>query len=117
MGIFERAGRYLGGSGLHRIDWNVGSFEIGYWIRKSAHGMGYVTEATKLLTQFAFEGLHANRVFITVAAPNVRSSAIPKRLGFVHEGTLRNSVRDVEGNLHDRLIFGMIPEEWKARAG
>src|SRR5579862_1955671 len=36
VGIWERAtGRFLGGSGLHRINWEVPSFEIGYWLRKS----------------------------------------------------------------------------------
>src|SRR5579872_7334047 len=85
--MFERAtGRFLGGSGLHRIDWTVGSFEIGYWIRKSATGRGFVTESTLLLTQFAFDTLHASRVCITVATPNVRSAAIPNRLGFKLEG-------------------------------
>jgi hypothetical protein len=41
VGIFDRAtGRYLGGSGLHRIDWSVRAFEIGYWIRATAQGRG-----------------------------------------------------------------------------
>src|SRR5687767_3692861 len=26
----------VGGSGLHRFDWNVRSFEIGYWIRSAS---------------------------------------------------------------------------------
>ena len=52
MFIFERdvmgrEGRFLGGTGLHRIDWTLRSFEIGYWRRKGFGGHGYVTEAAR----------------------------------------------------------------------
>jgi RimJ/RimL family protein N-acetyltransferase len=32
-----------GSSGLHRIDWEVPKFEIGYWCRTRSTGQGYVT--------------------------------------------------------------------------
>lgn len=35
---------FVGGSGLHRIDWKVPRFEIGYWCRKRFQGQGYITE-------------------------------------------------------------------------
>jgi RimJ/RimL family protein N-acetyltransferase len=115
MGIFDRAsGRFVGGSGLHRVDWNVGSFEIGYWVRKSAAGQGYITEGVRLLTGLAFDVIRANRVFIRVATENVRSAAVAKRVGYVYEGSLRNSVKDADGHLHDALMFSLIPEEWEA---
>ena len=115
IGIFERAtGAFLGGSGLHRIDWNVRSFEIGYWIRKSAEGKGHVTDAVTMLTRLAFESLKANRVFIRCAAENIRSAAVAKRVGFVYEGALRNSIKDADGLLHDALMFSLIPEEWES---
>ncbi|MGV3613985.1 MAG: GNAT family N-acetyltransferase [Fimbriimonas sp.] len=111
MGMWDReSGRYLGGSGLHRMDWDVPSFEIGYWIRKSAEGKGYVTEAVRVLTDFAFDVLHANRVFLRVALDNPRSLAIPPRVGFQQEGILRNAVLDAHGQLHDLVMFGMTPE-------
>lgn len=116
LAFFDRnTRRFLGGTGLHRIDWNVRAFEIGYWIRASAQGHGYVTETAHLLTQMAFEVLEAKRVSITVAVANTRSAAVPKRLGFALEGTLRNSIKDANGNLHDRLVFGMTPQDWSAR--
>src|SRR5512140_2437144 len=37
FGIWERnTGRYLGLTGLIRINWQVPSFEISYWLRRSA---------------------------------------------------------------------------------
>jgi RimJ/RimL family protein N-acetyltransferase len=115
MGIFDKAsGRFIGGTGLNRIDWNLRSFEIGYWVRKSAAGQGYVTEAVRLLTGFAFDTIQANRVFIRCAVENLRSGAVARRVGFIYEGSLRNSSRDVDGRLHDMLMFSLIPEDWEA---
>lgn len=116
LGIWERAtGHYLGGSGLHRAHWDVPSFEIGYWLRRSAEGHGYMTEAVQLLCQLAFETLAANRVFIRVASGNHRSAAIPRRLGFVQEATLRNDMRDASGELRDMLVFAMTPQDYASR--
>lgn len=113
VGFWERVtGRYLGGSGLHRIDWDVPSFEIGYWIRASAEGKGFVTEAVRLLCGLAFETLGANRVFIRCDSRNGRSAAVPRRLGFVHEATLRNDARSLSGDLRDTFSFSMTPEDY-----
>lgn len=115
VGIFEReTGRYLGGSGLHRIEWEIPSFEIGYWVRVSEEGKGYVSEAVQLLVGLAFDHLNANRVFIKCDSNNARSTAVAKRLGFIHEATLRNSARTPAGELRDTLIFALTPADYQA---
>ena len=100
--------RYLGGSGLHILDWRVRSFEIGYWLRVSAAGHGYMTEAAQLLTDFAFDHLAANRVQIRCDERNVRSAAIPRRLGYVQEALLRDDSIANDGYLSSTLLFSMI---------
>src|SRR6266849_11022219 len=55
---------FVGGSGLHRINGDVPSFEIGYWCRKRFEGQGYITEAVNGITRFAFEVLKAERIAI-----------------------------------------------------
>lgn len=119
VGIWDRhTGRYLGGSGLHRINWAVPSFEIGYWLRTSAWGQGYVTEAVQVLCRFAFETLGANRVEILCDTKNSRSTAVPRRLGFVQEALLRNECRDGAGALRDTLVFALTPDDYaKAKQG
>src|SRR5213082_1153079 len=52
-------GSFVGGSGLHRIDWSVPKFEIGYWIRTSMAGKGLMTEAVMGMARFALEELKA----------------------------------------------------------
>jgi RimJ/RimL family protein N-acetyltransferase len=115
LGIWERAtGRYLGAINLNRINWNVPSLELGYWLRKSAEGHGYMTEAGTLVCSLAFETLGVNRVEILVASGNHRSVAVPRRLGFIHEATLRQSGRIITGELVDMMVFSMLQEEYKA---
>jgi RimJ/RimL family protein N-acetyltransferase len=114
MGIFDRAsGRLLGGSGLTRIDWNIRRFEIGYWLRESAVGHGYVTETVQVLTRFAFEQLHANRVLIRMDVGNARSRAVPERLGFVYEGCLRKELPDAHGQPADIDVFALLPDDYQ----
>lgn len=110
LSIWEIAsGRYLGGTGLHPHDWQVPAFEIGYWLRKSAEGHGYMAESVRLLTDFAFASLHANRVEIRCDARNTRSAGVAERLGFVREACLRNQARANDGSLRDTLIFALTP--------
>jgi RimJ/RimL family protein N-acetyltransferase len=110
----QSTGRFLGGSGLHPINWDTPSFEIGYWLRTSEQGHGYITEAVRLLCDFAFGSLGAARVFICCDAHNERSAAVPRRLGFVHEATLRNDSRGTDGALRDIFVFAMTPEDYAA---
>ena len=104
----KSTGELLGGTGLHRIDWDVPRFEIGYWLRSSAQGRGYMTETVQLLTHFAFDFLHANRVEIRCDRKNLKCAAVARRLGFVHEATLRSSEVDRSGELRDTFIFALI---------
>jgi RimJ/RimL family protein N-acetyltransferase len=95
----------VGGSGLHRIDWDVPRFEIGYWVRKRFAGQGYITEAVRGITRFAFETLGARRVEIRCDARNARSQAVARRAGYELEATLRNHAIAADGELRDTLIF------------
>jgi len=114
MGIWESAtNRYLGGTGFHVHNWDTGYFEIGYWIRASAEGHGYITEAVGLLANYAFDRLKANRLEIRCDELNVRSAAIPQRLGFVREGCLRNDATAPDGRIRNTLVFSLIPGEWQ----
>ncbi|MDP8922956.1 MAG: GNAT family N-acetyltransferase [Chloroflexota bacterium] len=114
VAIVERSsGRLLGGSGLHRMNWPLRTFEIGYWLRRGAEGHGFASEAVQLLTRLAFDTLGANRVEIRVDARNERSRGVAERLGFVLEGTLRRAAADVHGRPADVHILALLPEEYR----
>lgn len=107
------AGGVLGGSGLHRFDWASRTFEIGYWIRKTEEGRGYVSEAVKLAAAIAFHRLDAIRVEIRCDLANARSAAVPLRLGFAEEGAIRTTHDD--GSPRDMLVFALSPEAYRSR--
>ncbi len=95
----------IGCSGLHRINWNVPKFEIGYWCRTPFTRNGYIREAVKGISNFAFKKLNAKRIEIRCDPLNVASRKIPEALGFQLEGTLRNDDRAPNGELRDTLVF------------
>jgi RimJ/RimL family protein N-acetyltransferase len=103
--------RFLGGTGLKPRDWEIRYFEIGYWLRASAAGHGYLTEAIGLLIEFAFTSLAANRVEIRCDERNKRSVAVAQRLGFKQEARLRNHKKAVDGSLRTTLIFALTPAD------
>jgi RimJ/RimL family protein N-acetyltransferase len=102
------SGIFVGSSGLHRIDWSVPKFEIGYWVRTSLGGRGYATEATEAITKLAFEQLAAKRIEIRMDEKNLPSRKIPERLGFSLEGVLRNYERDHYDVVRDTRIYAKV---------
>ena len=107
--IDRKSGALIGASGLHPRDWSVPKFEIGYWARTSWAGRGYITEAVHALVDFAFEGLHAQRLIIRCDAENRRSAAVAERAGFHLEARLHHDARDNQGDLCDMLLYARLP--------
>lgn len=102
-------GQLIGGSGLHRINWEARSFEIGYWLRTSVTGQGYMREAVEAITNFAVQALGANRIEIRCDSRNTKSAAVARHLGFTLEGVLRKNGTDCEeGQLRDTMVFAKV---------
>jgi len=101
----------VGSSGFHPRDWDVPRFEIGYWCRTRFEGQGYISEAVRGVSQFAFDHLKAQRLEIRCDARNERSARVAVRAGFHLEGTLQNHMRDTNGHLRDSLIFARLPND------
>lgn len=109
IGMFLREnGRFLGGTGYHRARWEVPSLDIGYWMRTSETGKGYVREAVTALTRVGFAQLGLKRMVITCAATNDRSRRVAEACGYRFEGRLRNDDRLPDGSLRDTLVFSLI---------
>ena len=103
-------GTFVGASGLHRIDWSVPRFEIGYWVRRGMAGRGFATEATRRIAEFAFDDLAAERVEIWCDARNKRSATVARRAGFDLEARLRHNRLGADGELVDSLCFARLRE-------
>ncbi|MEK8130433.1 GNAT family N-acetyltransferase [Paenibacillus filicis] len=106
--LSKDTGALIGCSGLHRIDWDIRKFEIGYWLRTTCVGQGYMTEAVGAIEQFAIRELGANRIEIRCDSRNRRSANVAERAGFTHEATLRSDSIAVDGTLRDTLIYAKV---------
>jgi RimJ/RimL family protein N-acetyltransferase len=66
-----------------------GDIEIGYFLKRSAWGKGYATEACKRLVQMAFEDSPLTEVVANFEDGNVASRNVLEKLGLVNHGTMR----------------------------
>jgi RimJ/RimL family protein N-acetyltransferase len=71
----------LGMIGSHRR-LGPGAIEIGYWTHVAHGGRGYMTAAARAMTQAAEALDNVKRVEIHTDEANVRSAAIPPKLGY-----------------------------------
>jgi RimJ/RimL family protein N-acetyltransferase len=113
-GIFDRdETMVIGGTGLHT---RLGpqAREIGYWIRMDRAGQGLATEVAAALTRVAFVVDGVTRVEIRCDPRNTRSAAIPRKLGYQHEATLRRRILGSDGQPRDAMIWTLLSDEFPA---
>lgn len=108
--FLKETGELVASSGLHRINWDIPKFEIGYWVDSRHGGKGYVTEAVQGITDFAVNELKARRVEIRCDSRNKKSAAIPERLGYTLEGVLRNDSLEIGSTteLRDTSVYAKV---------
>jgi len=116
-GVFDAdESRVLGGTGLHtRVQDAAPGFparEIGYWIHKDHINQGLATEISAALTRVAFEVDQVDRVEIHCEPQNVRSAAIPRKLGFQHEATLARRLRTTFGEPRETMIWSLFADDY-----
>jgi RimJ/RimL family protein N-acetyltransferase len=116
-GIFDLAERsVLGGTGLHtRAEKTAPGFaarEIGYWIHKDHTNQGLATEVSAALTKVAFEVDVVDRVEIHCDPINVRSAAVPRKLGYQHEATLARRLRTSEGTPRETMVWTLFAGDY-----
>ncbi len=99
--------------GYHEISRANRRTSLGYWLAAAHEGHGIVTRACRALVQHAFTELDLNRIEIRCAGGNVRSCAVPERLGFRREGLLREA-EWLYDHFVDHVVFGLVRSEWSA---
>jgi RimJ/RimL family protein N-acetyltransferase len=108
MLVFLKQGLiYVGGNGLHDLDWSVPSCEIGYWCRKSYNGQGIATEAVKAVSAFAIQSLGARRVVSLPDEKNVPSRRVAESAGYLLEGVMRNERKAPDGTLRNTCLYAL----------
>ncbi|MBT9257983.1 GNAT family N-acetyltransferase [Phycicoccus sp. MAQZ13P-2] len=108
-------GAFLGWCALAQYDAGYRSAVVTYVLRQEAWGRGYATEAGTALLDWAFATLDLNRVQGEADTRNPASRRVMEKLGFVHEGTLREDCV-VEGEVSDTWVLGLLRRDREGAA-
>jgi ribosomal-protein-serine acetyltransferase len=104
-------GELAGVVGYHRIDWRQRRVALGYWLGQEFEGKGIMTRSCRVLVDHAFNRFGLERVEIRAATGNVRSRAIPVRLGFRDEGVVRRA-EWLYDHFVDHVVYAMSRDDW-----
>jgi RimJ/RimL family protein N-acetyltransferase len=115
LGIETLEGRLIGSCGLHSIDpvsrcamLGISLGEKEYW------SQGYGTDAMVTLCGFGFAQMNLHRIALCVYDFNPRGIRCYEKVGFVHEGRLREAFYR-HGAYQDILEMGLLCDEFRAR--
>ncbi|HEX8752255.1 MAG TPA: GNAT family N-acetyltransferase [Solirubrobacterales bacterium] len=111
LGIFEGE-RVAGSTGLHHRH-GPRTLAIGYWVHVDFLRRGVATRTARLLTETALALPGVDRVEIHHDKANLRSAAVPRRLGYRFLGETPDRV---EAPGEAGVDCGWRIEEWPARA-
>ncbi len=100
---------------LDGVRWAAGDAFVGIGLGEREYwGKGYGTEAMNIILGYAFRELGLRRVSLTVFEYNPRAIHSYEKVGFVHEGRLRQALNR-DGRRWDILFMGILREEWEAK--
>jgi ribosomal-protein-alanine N-acetyltransferase len=97
----------IGGIGLYWSSRPHGTMELGYVLRRSAWGHGFVPEAGRRLVRHAFETTDVARIFAPIFAENAKSRRAAEKMGLRFEGVLRSAARH-QGRRWDEAVHAIV---------
>ena len=101
--------KIIGSIGFHDLD--QVNRHVGYWIAHAYEGKGIFTRSCRALIDYLFDTMKLNRVQINCNVENVRSRAVPERLGFKLE-RIHRQVEFLNDRFGDWTVYAMLREEW-----
>jgi ribosomal-protein-serine acetyltransferase len=111
-----RDGAIIGAAGVHDVDARTRRGSIGYWLDAGAQGNGYVTKAVQAIVDRCFTvgviaGEPFERLDVHAEVDNLKSRAVPERLGFTFEGVLRRH-RHNGARYADFAVYSLLRGEY-----
>jgi RimJ/RimL family protein N-acetyltransferase len=107
--IFDsQTGSALGGISLNHLARSNRLANMGYWIRTSAAGRGFASQAVKLVATYGFRNLDLSRIEIAAIPGNAASRRVAERAGAKFEAIARNRLV-MHGRAYDAALYSLIP--------
>jgi ribosomal-protein-serine acetyltransferase len=111
--VLVEQGQLAGRIGLYQIDAANQYGSIGYWLSEHLQGRGIMGMVCHRFIAHCFTHWPINRIEIRCATENLRSRAIPDRLGFTLEGIIRQG-EFVNQRFVDLYCYSLLKSEWAA---
>lgn len=102
----------VGLAGFNHFDYANKWAAIGYWLCASYTGKGVISKVVQTLLEYGFVENKLNKIEIRCAQENNKSRAIPQRLGFKYEATLRQC-EWLYDHYIDHAVYSMLASEYK----
>lgn len=110
LAFMQAENGFVGVGSLNECDWENNQHSLGYWVHSAHTGKGYASEMAQALVHHAFVDLKAFRLTSFHAAPNKASGRVLKKVGFKHEGVLRQQ-HVIRGERMDEVHYGLLVSE------
>ena len=108
----------------HGMDTAIGIFQVrsldpafataewGFAMGSQFWGSGIFAEGARLMLDFAFDVIGAQRLEARAAVANGRGNGALRKIGAVQEGLLRRSFLR-NGQHHDQVLWGILADDWR----
>ena len=101
---------YVGSVGVH-LGPSPRRHAVGYMVSPQVRRRGFATTAVRLITRWAFEQLHIERLALWTLPGNIASQGVAEKAGFRFEGLARNWEVDRDERPIDAVMYSMTPED------
>lgn len=112
MVFTDNDGNLVAMGGLTGITADTRKAELYIFVSPEIQSRGIGTEATRLLCRYGFEALGLNKIFLHTNQTNLAAQRVYERCGFTLEGRLRQEAATADGELQDRLYYGLLKNEF-----
>jgi putative acetyltransferase len=112
----KRDRRMIGSLGFHADKWrNLPDARMfGYVLARDCWGNGYMSEAVRRATEYAFVEAGMQLMSVSHYTFNNRSRRVIEKCGFVYEGTIRRTFLRYDGAVFDEAVYSLTKEEWSS---
>ncbi len=94
------------------LRYGVKSLTLSFYLNTNYTSKGYMSEALRNVINHAFQTLQLDVVSARAFLPNLTSNRLLIRLGFTHEGTLRQAIQGYRGVIYDDCLYSMTKDDF-----
>lgn len=81
---------FYGAAGLNNLQAQHQKAELGFWLLPEYWGRGIIPEVVPAICAYGFKELQLHRIEALIETLNNNSKAVMRKLGFTHEGCMRD---------------------------